>query len=419
MKKKFNKLWILLVVAMLLSLFSCGGDGSGTDPTGPGTITESTERSDQETTTPVPDITVPQIEETKATQPATEVPEADSTFTIHYIDVGQADAALVECDGHYMLIDGGNREDSDLIYSYLRNHGVTHLDYMICSHAHADHVGGLAGALNYATVDIAYCPVTEYDSDTFRNFTKYLGKQGIEITVPEPGDTFSLGSAAVQILGPISPSDEPNNTSIVLRIEYGMTSFLFTGDAELEEESEILNAGYDISCTVLKVGHHGSDSSTSYRWLREAAPKYAVISVGDDNEYGHPTENTLSKLRDADVTVFRTDMQGDIICTSDGKNVSFSVEYNPNADTLAGAGAGGNHAKETEPEDTQSGTTGSDAADPGADQQTYILNTNTKKFHYPSCSSVDQMSDRNKKEVVANREDLIEDGYDPCGRCHP
>jgi hypothetical protein len=126
--------------------------------------------------------------------------------------------------------------------------------------------------------------------------------------------------------------------SIVLRIVYGGTSFLFTGDAEREEEQDILNAGFNLDSTVLKVGHHGSDTSTTYPFLREIMPQYAIISVGNDNTYGHPTEDTLSRLRDADVKLFRTDLQGDIFCTSDGKTVSFSVTRNPNADVFGDIG---------------------------------------------------------------------------------
>ena len=339
-------------------------------------------------------------------------PPENSTFEIHFIDVGQADAALVLCDGEAMLIDGGNVADSSLIYSYLKSHEIEYLDYIICTHAHEDHVGGLVGALNYASVGAAYCPVTKYDSKAFSNFVKYLNEQDVLITVPDVGETFFVGSAGITVIGPVQYSTEPNNTSIVLRIVYGETSFLFTGDAEREEEQDILNAGYTLESTVLKVGHHGSANSTTYPFLREIMPQYAVISVGANNSYGHPTEDALSRLRDADVTVYRTDMQGDIICTSDGKTVSFSVQRNADADTIGlgsnSTGLGGNAG------DTNTEIPGTVPA--GTD---YILNTNTHKFHYPSCSSINQMSEKNKSYYAGTREEVIAMGYSPCGRCHP
>ena len=256
------------------------------------------------------------------------IPEPGGTFEVHYIDVGQADAALIMSDGHNMLIDGGNTKDSSLIYSYLHEKNVDKLDYMICTHAHEDHVGGLAGALNYAEVETVYCPVKSYDTEAFADFLKYLNKQGKEITIPDEGMKFMLGNAKCTILGLDSEADNPNNTSIVLKIEYGKTAFLFSGDAERSVENDILDKGYDVSCTVLKVPHHGSETSSSYRWLNAAMPEYAVISVGKDNMYGHPCEETLSRLRDAEVTVYRTDIQGDIICKSDGRKVTFETEKN-------------------------------------------------------------------------------------------
>lgn len=263
----------------------------------------------------------------------------DSTFEIHFIDVGQADAALVICDNQTMLIDGGNREDSDLIYAYLEEQEVSYLDYVVCTHGHEDHVGGIAGGLEHADIGTAFCSVTSYDSKAFDNFVNALSEQGTSISVPAAGDSFTIGCADVYILGPIyEDEDEPNNMSIVLRIVYGDTSFLFTGDAEREEEQDILDAGYELKSTVLKVGHHGSDSSTSYPFLYEVEPEYGVISVGEGNSYGHPTENTLSRLRDADVTVYRTDMQGTIICKSDGQTVTFSTERNADANTLGDIG---------------------------------------------------------------------------------
>lgn len=252
-----------------------------------------------------------------------------TSFAIHFIDVGQGDCALVLCDGRAMLIDGGEASVSGKVYAYLKAHGVDHLNYIVASHAHADHVGGLSGALNYATVDVVLCPVLEYDTKTFYSFVKYLGQQNIAITIPHAGDIFDLGSATVQILAPLRDYDEPNDTSIVMKVIYGETSFLFVGDATRIAEADILDAEYDLSATVLKVGHHGSDTSTSYPFLREIMPKYAIISVGKDNPYGHPTDNTLSRLRDADVTVMRTDLYGTIICTSDGEMVTFETEKKP------------------------------------------------------------------------------------------
>lgn len=418
---------VLLSFALILTLVGCGSieesklpssapsDSVETVPSSNGNSKDTTEtpsETDPSSETLAPPLTTESQEATDT--PSTE-PLDNSSFEIHYIDVGQADAALVLCDGEAMLIDGGNAEDSNLIYSYLKKQSVDHLKYIVCTHAHEDHVGGLAGALNYATVDTAYCPVTSYDSRAFSNFVSYLDKQGVSITIPNAGDSFALGSASVQVLGPITmDEDEPNNTSIVLRVEYGETSFLFTGDAEREEEQDILDAGYNLESTVLKVGHHGSANSTTYPFLREVMPEYAVISVGENNSYGHPTEEALSRLLDADVKVFRTDMQGDIICTSDGKTVSFSVERNEDADTLSGIG----------PNSTQQETQPPENVPPDEGTQTpsvtdYVLNTNTHKFHYPSCSSVSKMSEKNKKYITATRDEVIAMGYDPCGNCKP
>ena len=228
-----------------------------------------------------------------------------------------------------MLIDGGEASQSSKVYAYLKEHGIDHLNYIVASHAHADHVGGLSGALSYATVDVALCPVLDYDTKTFRSFVKYLAQENTSITIPHAGDIFDLGSATVQILAPLRDYEDPNDTSIVMKVVYGETTFLFTGDATRIAEADILDAGYDLSATVLKVGHHGSDTSTSYPFLREIMPKYAIISVGKDNEYGHPTDNTLSRLRDADVQVLRTDLRGTIVCISDGEEVAFETEKGP------------------------------------------------------------------------------------------
>ena len=249
-----------------------------------------------------------------------------SYLQVHYIDVGQANAALLICDGEAMLIDGGNKADSSLIYSYLQAQQVSHLNYVVGTHAHEDHIGGLSGALHAASADVVMCPVTDYDSEAFRDFIKTVQSSGASITVPKAGDRFALGAAQVEILHCDPLNDEPNNTGIVLRVVYGNTAFLFTGDAERQVEETILDAGYSVSATVLSVGHHGSSTSTSYRWLYEVQPQYAVISVGADNDYGHPHESVTSRLEDADTEVYRTDIHGDIICTSNGESVTFTTE---------------------------------------------------------------------------------------------
>lgn len=247
----------------------------------------------------------------------------NSQFTVHFIDVGQADAALVECDGETMMIDGGNAADSNLIAAYLKKQDVTELNYVVCSHAHEDHVGGLSGALSVAKADNIYAPKTEANSKAYKNFKKKAEEQNVEINHPNVGDEIQLGSSTVEFLGPIDENGKDlNSTSIVLKITYGNTSFLFTGDAEKDEEEEILNSGADLKSTVLKVGHHGSSTSTSYPFLREVMPQYAVISVEKGNSYGHPHEETLSKLSDAGVEVYRTDENGDIVMTSDGNSIN-------------------------------------------------------------------------------------------------
>lgn len=318
-------------------------------------------------------------------------------LTVTWLDVGQGDAVVIQCGGQAMLIDGGKPEKSSYIYAWLQQHGLSYLDVIVATHVDADHIGGLSGALNYASVGTAYCPVTTGTTETFQSFVKYLAQRGKQITVPTAGETFALGGAQVQILGPLHSAEDSNDNSIVLKVSFGATSFLFTGDAERVEEQDLLNAGVNLQSTVLKVGHHGSDTSTSYPFLRAVAPQYAVISVGAGNSYGHPTEAVLSRLRDAGVTTFRTDMQGEITAVSDGQTVNFSTAKNAAAETLANAGAGQN-----------------------ANQASgYVLNTNTHKFHLPGCPSVETISPKNRKDVNESREQIISEGYAPCKRCNP
>ncbi len=252
-----------------------------------------------------------------------------ASLEVHFFDVGEGDSALVECEGHYLLIDGGNPGNSSFLYSYLKQNKIEYLDYIVCSHAHADHVGGLAGALNYANVGVAYSPVLEYDSRAFNSFLKYLNEQNKTIRIPTPGESFSLGAAVVSFLGPLDmglAETNENNSSIILRIQFGDTSFLFTGDAEKEEEISLVESGHNLQSTVLKVGHHGSNTSSSEQFLAAVFPNIAIISVGADNDYGHPHEEAMTNLSRYCDQIYRTDLQGEIVCISNGISVTVNTE---------------------------------------------------------------------------------------------
>ena len=254
-----------------------------------------------------------------------EIPEGDG-LEVRFLDVGQGDAALIICSGHAALIDGGHTSKSSFMYSYLKKYGIDHLDFVIASHPHVDHVGGLAGALNFAKTDAAYCTVTEYDTKPFNNFVKYLNKQGVMLNTLTAGDELTLGEARLEILAPGEDPCLTENTSIVIKIIYGDVSFLFTGDCEELDEKLMIESGCDLKCDVLKVPHHGSAYSTSYHFLYETWPAVAVISAGEDNTYGHPAETVLSRLTDSGAEIYRTDENGTITMKTDGESLFVKTE---------------------------------------------------------------------------------------------
>lgn len=258
-----------------------------------------------------------------------------SSFAVTFIDVGQGDSSLIQCDGRYMLIDGGLPDQSQKIYALLKKRNIAHLDYIVCTHAHSDHVGGLAGALQIASCDQAFSNTLTYSSKTYTKFVKQLQEHDVPLSIPNVGDVYSLGSASYQILGPTDREKtmDENDQSLILRIQYGSTYFLFTGDAEQEEQQLLMYNSYDsLRANVLKAAHHGSSNGASAAWIKAVKPEITVISCGKNNEYGHPHEKTLDLLKNAGSSVYQTDLQGDITVTSDGSSVSASPTKNADAD---------------------------------------------------------------------------------------
>jgi len=245
---------------------------------------------------------------------------------VHFIDVGQADCILIQQGNANMLIDAGNNEDSQTIKNYLDINGITVLDVIIGTHTHEDHIGSLNMILNTFPVGKIYFPKQTTTTKTFKDFVTAVKDNNLSLTAPTVGDSFSIGDATVTILAPNGTKyDDANDYSIVTKITFGDTSFLLTGDAEAASEKEMLASGVDLSATVLKVGHHGSKTSSSEKFINKVDPKYAVISVGADNSYNHPANETMQRLEANGIPVYRTDENGTIVASSDGTNVTFNT----------------------------------------------------------------------------------------------
>ncbi|MDY2908195.1 MAG: ComEC/Rec2 family competence protein, partial [Candidatus Faecimonas sp.] len=254
-----------------------------------------------------------------------EVPvTSEERLEVTFIDVGQADSILLENEGHYMLVDAGNNEDGPKLVNYLKNQNIHQFDYVIGTHPHEDHIGGLDNIIEGFDINTFYMPDVITTTKTFEDVLDALGEKNMTLSIPKTNATFKLGDATVKVLY-VGTEDESdlNDTSIVLKVTYQNVSFLLTGDASTKVEEKLNPA--DLESTVLKVGHHGSSTATNEKFLNTVNPKYAIISVGENNQYEHPHTTVLNTLAAHNITTYRTDQDGTIKVITDGTNIEINT----------------------------------------------------------------------------------------------
>lgn len=338
--------------------------------------------------------------------PASEL--RDGKLVVTFFDVGQADCILVQLGDHNMLIDAGDQDDDALVSFLLAQRKVTDLDYLVATHPHADHIGAIDTVIkNMTEIHKIIAPNVSATTVVFRHFFRAMVERNLRVYVPKAGENFEFGEASIKILAPNGEAYEDlNNYSIVMRLNYKDVSFLFAGDAEALSEREQLDAGWELGADVLKVGHHGSHSSTTSKYLSAVSPSYAVISCGAGNDYGHPHNETLKSLKDTGVSVLRTDLNGSIIFSTDGEDLKVyserGVVYQPSVSPSVDPAA--------------SDTAERDGASDISKTAPYIANKKSKVFHLPSCKSLPSAQNRISYE---SRDSAVKDGYRPCPQCQP
>lgn len=396
-------LWMLI----LIGLCSCGDSKDEFDEQ----LAEQTEQV-QELADEIQDsILTPEItEEPTATPTATPEPTpVTGDMAVHFLDVGQGLSIFVQSGGENLIYDGGDRGTSSFVVSYLQQQGVETIDYLISSHYDEDHLAGLIGCLNAFDVETVIGSDYEHDSDLYQSFIDTVSAEGLEIQHPEVGTEFQFGTGKFAVLSPAEIVDDSNANSVAIKLENGQNSFIFTGDAEHNSEAAMCASGIDLDCDVLVPGHHGSATATSWDFLEATVPEYAVISCGTDNQYGHPDQDTMDKLQDMGINVFRTDKQGTIIALSNATNITWNTE--PCNDYSSGdtSDAG------TQPQVTAAPTQAPEpeVTEAPAQSETVWLSATGSKYHsIPDCGN---MNPNNARQI--SRADAEAQGYEACKKC--
>lgn len=330
-------------------------------------------------------------------------------MTVHFLDVGQGLSILVQSDDETLIYDGGDREYSSFVVAYLKQQGITTIDYLISSHYDSDHVSGLIGCLNAFEVKNVISSDYVHDSKTYQSFINAVADEGVTAQHPEVGTEFAFGTGEFIILAPESVDDgESNDNSVAIKLINGENSFIFTGDAESGSEADMISSGIDLSCDVLCLGHHGSASSNSSSFLMETVPLYAVISCGAGNSYGHPHEEVMEYLSAMEVDVYRTDVQETFTVHSDGTNLQWDEE--PCNDYSSGEGGDIEESENDIPEPTQPPVV---EEEPEVQEQMVWLSATGQKYHsIPDCGNMNPNKARQVTKSAAEAE-----GKDACKKC--
>ena len=336
----------------------------------------------------------------------------ESKLITHFIDVGQGDSEFIELpNGKTMLIDAGTSEYGEAVAGYIKDLGYNTVDYLVATHPHADHIGGMPEVFEQLNIKSVYMPNAVTDSKTFERMLSSIENEGCDVYEAKAGmNMFSDGKLNADILSPVDEKyNDLNNYSVMIMLSYGEIDYLFTGDCEALVENQVI--GGDISAEILKVGHHGSNTSSSNDFIRQVAPEIAVISCGKNNSYGHPHGETLSTLNSLGIKILRTDESGTVIISTDGENVNFNGNtYSAKSDnSQSGAGNGVYYAS------SNSFVSNSVADEKEENKETeivYITKTG-KKYHKLSCSYLKESIE--KISLVK----ALEKGLEPCSRCKP